>query len=364
MTARLSRRRLLRCAGAAAAPVALSAAGVSLALVAGRPGRARLVAGATMGTRYAVTVPAHGGGPPREVLAAETAQVLSRVDALMSFHREDSDVGRVNDAPAGQRVEVAPETAYVVALALEVASQSGGAFDPTVGAAVDLWGFGPSPAGRLPPEPARCAAAREAAGYRGIEVSRTPPSIRKARRETRLDLGGVAKGYALDLLAARLSALGVTDFLIDVGGELLARGGRSPGTPWRVAVERPARAPEREAGAPAQVLRVLTLSGAGLATSGDGRRGAWASGRWWSHLFDPSRGEPVGPALASVTVRAAEVAVADAWATALMALGPERGPEVARARGLAALFVRRAPAGLVVETVGAVGTVHREEART
>lgn len=361
MTARLSRRRLLHVAGAAAAPLALSSAGVALSLVGGRPRQARVVSGAAMGTRYAVTVPAHAGGPARDVLAAETAQVLGRVDALMSAYRRDSDVGRVNDAPAGRWVAVAPETAYVMALALEIASLSGGAFDPTVGAAVDLWGFGPSAAGPVPPAPARCAAARATAGFGDVEVATTRPSVRKARRETRLDLGGVAKGYALDVLAARLVALGVADFLVDVGGEVFARGGRSPGAPWRVAVERPAFAPEREAGAPARVLRVLTLSGEGLATSGDGRRGTWASGRWWSHLFDPSRGEPVGSSLASVTVRAGEVAVADAWATALMALGPDRGRAVARERGLSALFVRRERTGLVVETVGAVGTSEEEE---
>ncbi len=145
-------------------------------------------------------------------------------------------------------------------------------------------------------------------------------------------------------MAGRFDALGIRDYLVELGGEVRARGTSPEGRPWRVAVETPL-AGERRAQA------VIELEGTGVSTSGDYRDFREIDGRRISHTIDPRTGLPVSHGLASVTVVHASVAAADAWATALMVLGPEEGLALAHREGLAALFiVRGAGPGVFVES--------------
>jgi thiamine biosynthesis lipoprotein len=200
---------------------------------------------------------------------------------------------------------------------------------------VRAWGFGAGAAADAPvPSPTLLDELRARVGQERLELRDQPPALRKAVPGLTLDLDGIAPGWAVDRIAGRLESLGVTDYLVELGGEVRARG-RSPARrPWRVAVERPMAGEQRPLG-------VIELDALGVSTSGDYRDYREVGGRRISHTIDPRTGRPVDHALAEVTVVHASVAAADAWATALMVLGPEEGMQLARRQGLAALFVTR-----------------------
>ena len=298
--------------------------------------RARLVAlgGETMGTTWSVKIATRQELPEGALRSAIDA-VLAGVIGEMSTWRDDSDLVRYNRAPVGNRQVVPAGFADVLACALDVARDSGGAYDPTVGPLVDLWGFGPDGTRREPPDAASLAAARAHCGWQRIAFDRESRTLTQPG-DLALDFSAIAKGYAVDAVARRLDDLAETDYLVEIGGELRARGHRPDGRPWRVALERP------EGGA---ADTVVVLSGRAIATSGDYYRYFEHGARRYSHTIDPRSGEPITHDLASVTVVHAQAMHADAYATALTVLGADAGLAFARERGIAARFVTRTRQG-------------------
>lgn len=279
--------------------------------------------GETMGTRWSARIVA----PPPGVEAA-IARTLATVIAQMSHWQPDSQLSRINAAAPGHWHAIAPEFARVMGIALDIAARSGGAFDPAMGALVDLWGFGPPGPRATTSDPAQIAAARAAIGPGAIELD--APLLRLRRtRPARLDLSGIAKGYAVDALAATLRALGCADFLVEIGGELVGAGIQPDGQPWWVDVETPP-------GIPLPPLRIA-LHGIAVATSGDYRRSNAAG----SHSIDPRTGHPIAHGTASVTVLHPDCCHADAWASALTVLEPDAAMALAEREALAAHLVIR-----------------------
>lgn len=341
---------------------------VSLALIAiGCAGKAQresdgvrhrwMITGATMGTTFNVTVVsgAGAGDAPARLAAfspedeldqstveAEVRQVLERIEGRMSHYRPGSELSRFNRAATTEPWPMSGETLGVVAEALAVGRASGGAFDVTVGPLVDAWGFGPP--GRAPtaPDEATLAALRAGVGTDMLEVDLAASTLRKRRHEVEVDLSAIAKGYAVDAVAALLVERGHADHLVEIGGELRTGGSNEQGEPWRVAVERP------DPGAPA-AQRIVTLTNAALATSGDYRNFYDLDGARVSHTVDPRTGRPVTHRLLSVSVIAERCSLADARSTALNVLGPDEGYALAAAQGWAALFVADDGTGRFVE---------------
>lgn len=292
-----------------------------------------------MGTTYSVKVARAPDTMTLERLAALCTEVLERVDARMSTYRGDSELVRFNRSDSTDWIPVSAETASVAAEALVVSELSGGAFDPTVGPLVQLWGFGPAPAQTIPPPADRIARTLERIGFRYLEVREQPAGLRKQLPGVELDLSAVAKGYAVDALAAALTAEGAQDFLLEIGGELRAAGRNLAGWPWQVAVEKPAL--ER-----AQVQAVVGLDDAAIATSGSYRNFHVRGEIRFSHVLDPRSGRPLQDSPLSVSVIAGTAARADALATALLVLGAEAGWALAQRERLAVLFLRDTPHGL------------------
>ena len=291
------------------------------------------LSGPTMGVTWALD--AHA--PPEvtdEALAAAVQAACDVVVGQMSTWEPHSHLSLFNRAPAGSWVAVPSELATVVQAALELAHDSGGAFDPTLGALVDLWGFGPPGPVDQPPD----ASARDAArvGWRALRLDARSNLFQPGGLA--LDLSGIAKGYAVDLAAAALEALGVRDFLLEIGGELRGSGVKGDGEPWWVEIERPPGADLSEP----PVL--VALHGLSIATSGDWRRGFTAGGHRYSHTLNPAARAPVQGDLAAVSVLHRACMQADALCTALMVLGPE-APAFAEQRGVAALLLRRTGQG-------------------
>lgn len=275
-----------------------------------------------MGTTWSAKIVA----PPANVQAAIEG-VLATIIAQMSHWEPRSELSRINNSAPGTWHRIGPEFAQVMAIALDIAKRSGGAFDPAMGVAVDLWGFGPpGPREGLPTE-AEIEAARTLCGYDAIDFD---PLLLRLRltRPVRLDLSGIAKGYAVDAVAARLKAMGCLDFLVEIGGELVGEGIQPDGQPWWVDVEVPP-------GVDATPLRIA-LHGMAVATSGDYRRNFVAGSTTYAHTIDPRIGRPVVSPVASVTVIHQNCASADAWASALSALEPNEATSVAKHEAITA----------------------------
>jgi thiamine biosynthesis lipoprotein len=249
----------------------------------------------------------------------------------MSTWQPGSDLMRLNAAPVGKWLAAPARLLDVLRLGLEIGRASGGAFDIGIGDVVTAWGFGPEAA-----SPKRIRAAMTAPRLPAHEVLELDTVTGRVRKDTplALDLNGIAKGYGVDRLAETLMRFGIDSGLVGIDGEMRALGLRPDGKAWTIAVE----APDPERRAP---LSILALQDTAVATSGDYRHWVEVQGRRLSHTVNPSRGAPVVPASASVTVVAQTCAGADAWATALMVRGCLEGAKLARRYNLDALFIDR-----------------------
>ncbi|MBK1646561.1 FAD:protein FMN transferase ApbE [Thiocapsa imhoffii] len=290
--------------------------------------------GATMGTFYSVKLIALPPTLTAEALQQRIDAELERVNDLMSTYRPDSALSRFNASRSTDWFASEPEVVALIAKAQRIHERSAGAFDVTVGPLVNLWGFGPEFQSFRVPDAAAIAHARERVGSDRLTTRADPPALRKTHPELFVDLSGIAKGYGVDRIAAILDEVGATAYLVEIGGELRAKG-RKPGErPWRVAIERPQTDGRG-------IDRIVALEDAAMATSGDYRNFHREDGQIYSHTIDPTTGRPVEHELASVTVISEDCANADAWATALLVLGPEQGFAIAESEGLAAFFIRR-----------------------
>jgi len=291
--------------------------------------------GPTMGTTYTVKVAALPLPRPELRRIADTiTERLRHVTDLMSTYEPDSELSRFNRHASTEPFPLSPETCEVFRVAQDVSQRSGGAFDVTVKPLVDAWGFGPPGRPATPPTPEELAALRERVGYRLLTLDLWANTLAKSNPATTCDLSAVAKGYAVDAIATALLELDYKDFLVEVGGEIRAHGHRQDGRPWRVAVERP------DAGGRA-TDQVVDIEDLAMATSGDYRNYYEQEGHRISHLIDPRTERPIDHLLASVSVAHERCDYADAWATALMVLGPEEGRATAEREGLAAYFLVR-----------------------
>ncbi|OZI71169.1 FAD:protein FMN transferase [Bordetella genomosp. 12] len=293
------------------------------------------LAGATMGTTWSLRLTAPLGLSDAGIQAAVQG-ALDDVVAQMSHWSNDSDLARFNRAAPGWQA-LPPALLHVLDYALGLARDTDGACDPTLGEWVDMWGFGPRREVSEPPSPDLIAQAGARCGWRRLALD-LPRGMAWQAGGLRLDLSAIAKGYGVDAAAWALEALGLHHYLVEVGGELRARGTRPDGQPWRVAVEVPD-------GSGSHALS-LTLHNQAIATSGDYRRYMEHGGRHYAHTLDPRSGRPLDNDLASVTVLHAGCMQADALATALNVMGESRGMDYARHHALAALFIVRGSQGL------------------
>lgn len=291
--------------------------------------------GATMGTRYSarfiLSEKAHV-----QAIVADLEAAVTAVDAQMSNWKVDSDLSRLNRAAIGDWVPVSANLASVLVQAIGIGHETGNAFNIGVGDVVNAWGFGPAGATH-PSGPSM--------GHRNCQqvdelLQIDVPGLRVRKHAcVALDLCGIAKGFGVDELARVLDRRDIGSWLVGIDGEMRARGCKADGSPWAIALE----APDDDRRA---AMGVIELGDAAIATSGDYRHWTWVDGVRVAHTMDPRTGAPLQTSLASVTVIAPTCADADAYSTAMMVLGAEAGPDLARQLSLDALFVVRAGTGL------------------
>lgn len=304
--------------------------------------------GLTMGTTWSVKLVADAArrlAPLQELIQAQ----LDTVVAQMSTWASDSDLSRYNKAAAGSWHLLPDEFFSVLDYALDVARASDGAYDPTAGALVNAWGFGPTQrydeAGFIPPGSAALNFARAQCGWQRIQLDKMTRRVLQPGNAT-LDLSAIAKGFGVDQVARALLQRGIDSFLVEVGGELRGTGVKPDGQPWWIALERPLPSSLRSATAnDASVETIAALYHLSVATSGDYRRYFEEGETRFSHTIDPRSGEPIRHGLASVTVLHRDCMAADAWSTALGVMGVEQGLKYANQHHLAVLFISRGASG-------------------
>ena len=288
--------------------------------------------GATMGTSYTVKIVALPAELKPEQIQAEIDAILEKINRQMSTYLDDSELSQFNRNQATDWIDASQELAGVLRQAQRASALTNGAFDITVGPLVNLWGFGPSPGDDQVPSEQDIREARNRVGYRGLQVRSSPAAIRKGRPDLYVDLSAIAKGYAVDAVAGHLQALQIHDYMVEIGGEVQAKGRNARDTFWRIAIEKPSSGSR-------SLHTVIELDNVGIATSGVYRNYFEQEGRRYSHTIDPRTGRPVTHKLASVTVANPSTMHADVMATALMVLGPEAGYRFAEQHKLAAFFI-------------------------
>lgn len=240
---------------------------------------------------------------------------MSRVEALVSKYKEYSEVATLNSAG---KIEASADTMYLIRRSKEFWQDTGGAFDITVAPLLDIWGF--TTRDFRMPEEKEIKDALKRVGCDKILIDERKNIVRFKVRGMEIDLGGIAKGYAVDCAIKRLKDAGIKNALVNAGGDMYCLGNKN-GKPWKVAIQDP-----RGKG----YVEYLELQDKAVATSGDYEQYFEIEGKRFSHIFDPRTGYPADTAIVSVTVIADDCLTADAWATSMFVLGKEKGEELAR----------------------------------
>ncbi|WP_425045206.1 FAD:protein FMN transferase [Primorskyibacter sp. S87] len=295
------------------------------------------LSGETMGTTYHIT--AIGEDLDEASLSVSVEETLAAVNAKMSNWDPNSEVSVFSASESTEPQQVSAEFAAVISAANVVHEQSGGLFDVTLGPLIELWGFGP----RKPEDPVPSDADIEAAlagvgQEKLLNLDADAGTLAKAEASVGINLSAIAKGYGIDAVASTLQTAGVENYMVEIGGDLVTRGENDKGEAWRIGIERPDPAAQG-------VQLIVPVSDRGMATSGDYRNFFEQDGVRYSHIIDPTTGRPITHRTTSVTVLADDAMMADAWATAMLALGQKRGLEIAEANKLAVFFISRAEGG-------------------
>ena len=285
-------------------------------------GCVRTLGGPTMGTTWRVTYVSERDRD--DWLREKIERVLDAIIAQMSTWEPCSDISRINRGRIGEWFSIQPELRDVLACGLAVQRATGGAFDVAVGRSVDLWGFGPPGAISWPP--AHIDAARSDSDPAPIELDADDMRVRR-NADVCLDLSGIAKGYAVDLVLRTVRQAGHPGCLVEIGGELAGAGVKPDGSPWWIEI----------AGQGNDAPIVVALHDIAIATSGIERQ-LMLDGRTYSHTIDPATGAPIANGMMLCSVLASSCMLADAYATALMVKDPSKWAAFVEAENIAALI--------------------------
>ncbi|HVY05664.1 MAG TPA: FAD:protein FMN transferase [Burkholderiales bacterium] len=290
------------------------------------------IRGLTMGTFYTIQMAAPIADAARARLTQLVEAELAAINLAMSTYDSRSELSQFNRRQDLDWTPASRGLLEVIDSASRISASTQGALDVTVGPLVDLWGFGPQYDTRRVPDDAVIEQVRKGVGYRHVQTDVSAGAIRKTHARTRVDLSAIAKGYGVDRVALILDREGVHDYLVEIAGEIRARGTTAAGNPWRIGIERPVDGRH-------VIGEIVALENRGISTSGSTQNFFEQDGRRYSHVIDPRTARPVEHPPIAVSVVADTTMESDAWATSLVVLGPERGYALAQARGLAALFV-------------------------
>ncbi len=293
-----------------------------------------VIQGSTMGTTYTIKIvkdESNNSGLVYENLKPGINKLLEEINRQMSTWREDSEITQFNNYSKSDWFPVSKDFAFVMQGALNLCEMSNGVFDITVGRLVNLWGFGPGNKESEIPGDDSIKTKMKLVGCDNIVVKTIPPSIKKELPEVYCDLSGIAKGFGVDKIAEHLDSLQITNYLIEIGGELYAKGRNHLDEDWKIGIS----TPDTEFG----LQKVVSLKDFSIATSGDYRNYFEKNGVRYSHTIDPRTGKPITHKLVSVSVITKSCMTADGLATAITVLGPEEGYKFALKENLSVFMI-------------------------
>lgn len=300
-----------------------------------KPANYLRIEGTAQGTRYHVVWESKDGVG----LKPEIESLLRELDHSLSTYAADSIITGINNNDPAAVPDA--HVLKVLAEALRVHQDTGGAFDPTIAPVARASGFGPNAATDIDDQ-----AIDDAMRWVGMDqVTISRGRIIKKRPEISFDLNGIAQGYSVDVLGHFLETKGIANFMVEIGGEVLAMGVNAEGRAWRIGIDRPA---EGNVFPGSHLEAILRLRDRALATSGNYRSFHEANGRKYTHCIDPRTGRSTESSLLSVTVTAPTCALADAYATACMVMGLEDSIAFVESRDdLEALFIHAGDSGML-----------------
>lgn len=298
------------------------------------------IEGQTMGTSYHISYQ-HPDGVDAKAIQDTIDQRLQAINISMSTYMDDSTISKFNRLPSATPIEIDADFAKVLSDSQSIYQASNHTFDPTVYPLVELWGFGKQMSvERLqsPPNADEIAKAKAVIGLDKVVVN--GQSIQKTVDGVGLDFSAIAKGYAVDVIAQTLKdSYGITNYMVEIGGEVATLGQNDKGKPWTLAVDAPVADSSVKT---RDTITTLTQPKDGslhIATSGNYRNSVEYDGVRYSHTINPVTGNPVADGAPSVTVLHDSVALADGWATALTAMPYADALATANREGIQALFI-------------------------
>lgn len=315
-------------------PVSLMILGAVLLKIIFEQGNQKIT-GTTMGTTYSVKYLSDKRGLTPEVLKPQIDKLLSEFNQDLSTYIPNSQISKFRRHKSLQPFAISEDFFKITLAAKSIYDLSGGFYDPTIAPLIEAWGFGRKTSDEPPPKK-KIASLLEKTGFDKITLDQEQKALRKKIPQVSLNLSSIAKGYAVDLVAKWLEDRGIEHFLLEIGGEITARG-LNDGEKWLIGIETPD--PDQRG----SVIRYVTLAGKSLASSGSYRNYFKFQGESYSHIINPKTGYPVKHSTVSVTVMADSCLKADGLATALLVLGTERGRKKANQLGIAAAFIDRLP---------------------
>lgn len=289
--------------------------------------------GKTMGTTYTIKFNQAPDGP---VLPSqdEVEKILKAINQSMSTYIPDSEISQINNSLKANEVhKISRDFSNVLSFSLRIAKKTDGLFDPTIMPLVRLWGFGPDGKRKVPSDQ-EVEEAKAKVGYGQVVHNDKESEVMFLKPKMSLDFSASAKGYAVDKISEFLTKRRIVDHMVEIGGEVRTAG-KNNGKPWNIAIETPDPNFTKKS-----IQRVIPLVGLSLATSGNYRNFFTENGKSYAHTMDYRTGRPVKGIVASVTVLSKDSCMdADGWATALMAMGPEKGIEFTKKYSIAAYFI-------------------------
>lgn len=281
------------------------------------------LSGEAQGTTYHIKLVMKGATVPAAEVHHQITTTLAEIDAQLSNYREDSEISRINKKEDTEWQSISKEITSLLVIANYVYERSGGCYDLTIKPLFDLWGF--SDHNNQVPSQAQIDQLLPHIGMPLLEIDEPKQRIRKKDPKLKIDLSSIAQGYSVGVVAKLLEALGIQNYLVEIGGEMMVKGRKANGGDWRVAIETPIPYSHEIQ----RIIDVREQNGTAIMTAGTYRNFFEENGKTYSHILNPKTGRPITHQLRSVTVMHDDPTWADAWDTALLCVGEQEAARIA-----------------------------------
>ncbi|MFM2479135.1 FAD:protein FMN transferase [Celerinatantimonas sp. MCCC 1A17872] len=262
---------------------------------------------------------------------------LASIDKELSTWRDDSYISQFNHSSSTKWQKASKDFINLIELAKDINAKTQGCYDPTIGPLFSLWGFHKDVL--HVPSKSQIAAVKHDLGIDKVEVDKARGMIRKTLPGVQLDFSSMGEGYTIGKLSQILQNDGIHNYIVEFGGDMKVKGHKPGGEKWRIAIERPI--PTKDGIVPYRIVTINDESGVTIDTSGTYHHSFDEKGKEYSHILDPRTGAPITHDLVSASVFGHEAKVSDAWATAMLCLGPKEGMAVAKSQHLSVFFIRK-----------------------